>query len=254
MAGCRSTLRQRPAVRRHDGVEGPLVGAVEPAVRLVCSLSMYAHIIGVVVSETTSETPIATDRVTANSRNRRPTMPPISSSGMNTATSETLMLTTVKPISCAPRRAACNGLHALLQIARDVLDNHDRVVHHETGGDGQRHQRQVVDAVTAQVHHAERSDQRHRNGDAGNDGAYARFCRNTKTTRITRITEMISDRSTSWTEARITCVWSMLTSSLMDCGIAAWSCGKHGADVIHRVDDVRARLAEDDHSAPTACR
>ena len=57
---------------------------------------------GVVVSETTIETTMATESVTANSRNSRPTMPPISSSGMNTATSEMLMVSTVKPISCAP--------------------------------------------------------------------------------------------------------------------------------------------------------
>ena len=64
---------------------------------------------GVVVSETTMETTMATDSVTANSRNRRPTMPPISSSGMNTATSEMLMVSTVKPISAAPFSAAWNG-------------------------------------------------------------------------------------------------------------------------------------------------
>ncbi len=57
---------------------------------------------GVAVSETTMETMIATDSVTANSRNSRPTIPPISSKGMNTATSEMLMVTTVKPISFAP--------------------------------------------------------------------------------------------------------------------------------------------------------
>ena len=67
---------------------------------------------GVAVSETTMETRMATESVTANSRNRRPTMPPISSSGMNTATSEMLMVSTVKPISCAPlqrrlERRAC---------------------------------------------------------------------------------------------------------------------------------------------------
>ena len=151
---------------------------------------MWAHIIGVVVSETASETAIATESVTANSRNRRPTMPPIISSGMNTATSETLMLITVKPISRAPRSAACERPHALLQIARDVFDHHDRVVDHEAGRDGQRHQRQVVDAVAEQVHHAERSDQRHRNGDAGNDRRARTFLRKTKTTRITRITEI----------------------------------------------------------------
>ena len=48
--------------------------------------------------------------VKANSRNSRPMMPPISSSGMNTATSETLIDTTVKPISRAPSSAACIGL------------------------------------------------------------------------------------------------------------------------------------------------
>jgi len=54
---------------------------------------------GVAVSETTMETMIATARVTANSRNRRPTIPPMSSKGINTATSEILMVNTVKPIS-----------------------------------------------------------------------------------------------------------------------------------------------------------
>src|ERR1700722_17639856 len=62
--------------------------------------------VGVVVSETRSETPIAMLSVTANSRNSRPTIPPINNSGMNTATSDTLMETTVKPISAAPLNAA----------------------------------------------------------------------------------------------------------------------------------------------------
>ena len=69
---------------------------------------------GVAVSETTMETPMATERVTANSRKRRPTMPPMSSSGMNTATSETLMVSTVEPISSAPLRAARDRVDALL--------------------------------------------------------------------------------------------------------------------------------------------
>ena len=67
-----------------------------------------------VVSETTMETTMATESVTANSRNRRPTMPPISSNGMNTAISEMLIVKTVKPISCAPFSAACKRRHALL--------------------------------------------------------------------------------------------------------------------------------------------
>ena len=69
-----------------------------------------AHIIGVVVSETIIETAMATERVTANSRNRRPTMPPISRMGMKTATSDKLIEKTVKPISLAPRSAAWSGV------------------------------------------------------------------------------------------------------------------------------------------------
>ena len=61
---------------------------------------------GVVVSDTTIEIRIATESVTANSRNRRPTMPPISRIGMKTAISETLIDTTVNPTSRAPLRAA----------------------------------------------------------------------------------------------------------------------------------------------------
>ena len=58
--------------------------------------------VGVVVNETTSDTPIATLNVTANSRNNLPTMPPIISRGMNTATRDVLIDTTVNPISDAP--------------------------------------------------------------------------------------------------------------------------------------------------------
>ena len=64
---------------------------------------------GVAVSETTMETAMATESVTANSRNNRPTMPPIRSSGMNTAISDTLMVNTVEPTSCAPFSAASIG-------------------------------------------------------------------------------------------------------------------------------------------------
>ena len=47
--------------------------------------------------------------VTANSRNSRPMMPPISSSGMNTATSEMLIERIVKAISPEPFSAASYG-------------------------------------------------------------------------------------------------------------------------------------------------
>ncbi|MNN47136.1 hypothetical protein D3C81_1615420 [compost metagenome] len=65
-------------------------------------LSIQPHIIGVRVREITSEIPMATESVTANSRNNRPGSPPISSSGRNTATSDRLMESTVKPTSRVP--------------------------------------------------------------------------------------------------------------------------------------------------------
>ncbi len=64
---------------------------------------------GVSVTETMPEIRIATQMVTANSRNRRPRMPPRNSTGMNTAASDSVIETMVKPISFDPVRAACSG-------------------------------------------------------------------------------------------------------------------------------------------------
>ena len=82
-----SAQRKRALIAAQHGVEHPLAGAVEAPLLLRdrVRLSSSAHIIGVVASETASEIRIATDSVMANSRNRRPTMPPISRIGMNTA-------------------------------------------------------------------------------------------------------------------------------------------------------------------------
>jgi hypothetical protein len=71
----------------------------------VC-LSRRAAIIGVSVSETTAEMRIATARVTANSRKRRPTTSPMKSSGISTATSENVSEMMVKAICCEPISAA----------------------------------------------------------------------------------------------------------------------------------------------------
>jgi len=64
--------------------------------------SRRPHIIGVRVSETTMETTTLMVRTRANSWNSRPTTPGMNSSGMKTATSETVNDTTVKPICAAP--------------------------------------------------------------------------------------------------------------------------------------------------------
>jgi hypothetical protein len=61
------------------------------------------------VSDTIAETVIAMLSVTANSRKSRPTTPPISSSGMKTASREAVMETIVNPICFAPLSAAAKG-------------------------------------------------------------------------------------------------------------------------------------------------
>ena len=61
------------------------------------------------VSDTKAETAMAAVTVMANSRNSRPMIPPISKSGMNTATSDRLIDSTVKPISREPVSAASSG-------------------------------------------------------------------------------------------------------------------------------------------------
>ena len=62
-----------------------------------------------VVSEISSEIITAMHSVIANSRNIWPIVPPCSSKGMNTATSDSVMEMIVKPISREPRSAARNG-------------------------------------------------------------------------------------------------------------------------------------------------
>ena len=90
--------------------------------------------------------------VTANSRNTRPTMPPINSTGMKTAISEKVIEMMVKPISRAPLSAASIGPHAVLDVADDVLQHDDGVIDHEADRQGQRQQRHVVDREVERVH------------------------------------------------------------------------------------------------------
>ena len=109
-------------------------------------------IIGVSVRATNADTAMHMAVVTANSRNSRPMMPPISSSGMNTATSEMLIDRMVKAISPEPLQGRLVRLHAVLDVAHDVLQHDDGVVDHEADRDGERHQRDVVEAVAHQIH------------------------------------------------------------------------------------------------------
>ena len=125
--------------------------------------SSSEHIMGVVVKEITSEINIATDKVTVNSRKISPTIPPANMNGMNTATSDRLMETTVKPTSRAPEQRRAHARHARLDMPGRVLHDHDGIVDHESRRDGERHQREIVERIAEEVHRAEGADQRHRN-------------------------------------------------------------------------------------------
>ena len=84
---------------------------------------------------------------------------------MKTATSDTEIDMIVKPISCAPCSAASSGAIPILDVAVDVLEHHDRIVDDEADGDGQRHQREIVQAVACQVHRAGGAEDGERHGD-----------------------------------------------------------------------------------------
>ncbi len=64
---------------------------------------------GVSVTLTTPEIRIAIQMVTENSRNSRPRIPPMKSTGMNTAAREKVIETMVNPISLDPISAASSG-------------------------------------------------------------------------------------------------------------------------------------------------
>ncbi len=56
-----------------------------------------------------------------------------------------------------------------LHVAHDVLEHDDGVVHHEAHRERQGHEREVVQAVAQQIHDREGPDDRHGQGQAGDD-------------------------------------------------------------------------------------
>ena len=70
-------------------------------------------------------------------------------------------------------RAVERGLHgpfSHLEMADDVLEHDDRVVHDESDRQRERHQGEVVEAVTHQVHHRKRADDGERQREARDHG------------------------------------------------------------------------------------
>ena len=113
---------------------------------------------------------MVTPRVMANSRNSRPTTSPMKRSGISTAMSETVRDRMVKPICCGAFEGGLERVVALLDIAGDIFDHDDGVIDHKAGGNGEGHQRKVVQAEAQQVHDPEGAHQGQRHGNAGDDG------------------------------------------------------------------------------------
>ncbi len=190
-----------------------------------CECRTRAHSIGVSVSETKPDTMIATATVTANSRNTRPTMPPISSTGMNTAMSENVIEMMVKPISRAPLRAASNGrippstwrtMFSSITIASSTTKPTDSV-------SASRVMLLIENPNTYIAAQVPISD----TGSASAGMTVAEIeRRKRKITRMTRKQAMMSDSCTFITESRIEIERSISTCMRIDGGIDASYCGR----------------------------
>ena len=73
------------------------------------TFSQRAHIVGVSVKLTSSDTITANAMVRPKLRMKRPTMPDMKPTGAKMATSESVVASTARPISRVPSTAACIG-------------------------------------------------------------------------------------------------------------------------------------------------
>ena len=206
---------------------------------------MYCpQIIGVSVSDTAAEIAIAIVSVTANSWNRRPMMPPMKISGMNTATSEMLIDITVKPICREPINAARIGLtprsrwrtmFSIITIASSTTKPTE-----------------MVSAISEKLssmkpmNHMPPSVPQIDSGTvtaAAIVGTSRRMKISTTSSTSAMVISMVF--CTSSTLARIVVVRSAVIVSLMSGGSHSISCGSSCADIVHGLDDVGARRLGD---------
>jgi len=86
-------------------------------------------------------------------------MPPMNRIGINTAISDRDRDDREADLAGTLQRRR-QPVVALLQIAEDVFEHDDRVVDDQAHRKGQRHQRQIVEAVAADVEHRKGADER----------------------------------------------------------------------------------------------
>ena len=163
----RSATVERARVAAEQRVEAALERAARCAARAASSCASSLAGSGSPASAPASarRTPTPRSRaptMTANSWNSRPITPGMKKIGMNTATSEIEIEMMVKPTSREPRSAAWNGGIAVLDVAHDVLEHHDRVVDDQADRQRDAEQRDVVEAVAEGPEQRDRADQRDR--------------------------------------------------------------------------------------------
>ncbi len=146
--------------------------------------------------------PIATDSVTANSRNKRPGSPAINSRGINTATREILIDSTVKPTSRTPRRAATIGFTPASKW-REIFSS-------TTMASSTTKPVAMVNAIRDRLFKLKPHRYIAANVPINETGTATAGInvarperRKIKTTRMTRATAMTNERSTSSSEARM---------------------------------------------------
>ncbi len=210
----------RPAKNRPTGPTWRGAGSV-PCGR---TRSSSAHIIGTVVSDSTNEIRMVSVSVIENSKNSRPAMPPSSRIGVNTATSETVIDSTVKPTSRAPSSAAssrpmpasmCRAMFSSTTMASSTT----KPVAMVSAISDRLSSENPIRYIAAKVAMIE----------VGTATAGIRVersvRRNTSTTRITSATETARVNWVSASEARMVAERSIASFSSTPPGIAARSCG-----------------------------
>ncbi len=186
----------------------------------------------------TSEISTAADSVTANSRNNRPTWPPMKSSGMNTATSDRLIDSTVKPTSRAPSSAACMrpmpaSMWRCVFSSTTMASSTTKPVATVSAIRLRLLSEKPRRYITPKVASSDATV-----ATAGTIVARARR-KNTPTTNTTSATEIISVTSTSCSDARMEAVRSEATCTVMSCG----SCARRSGSSLRTPSTVSMMLA-----------
>ncbi len=192
--------------------------------------SILAAIIGVKVRETKAEKMIVTARVTANSRNRRPTISAMNSSGISTAISETVSETMVNPISSEPLSAACMG--------ESPISRYREMFSIITIASSTTKPVEMVSALSDRLSRLYPSMYITPNVPTSESGTAMpgmivaeRLRRNRKMTITTSAMVSINSNSTSRTDARMVVVRSVMTRSFTPSGSDAWICGSRAVTV-----------------------